>query len=233
VSNMADIKGLKIQKRTYNFDIKKRVSLERSYKKVEKSPLDTIKEKIKEFRAPKGKVVLEDSEGTKTGAVDALEEPKEKKKKGSLLNAKLLFRVLGAFVLVFLLLGAAALYFQSMVFASEIVLNPLQSTFLEGDIEAYDILTASLLDEPRQPYHTAFVRLLIEGQTDQAVNVELDAYDSVVPSSVYLLRSHRYQAESYPEFVATLKSNLSNYGIPVNEIGMDELASLPSQSLVL
>ena len=231
---MADIKDIKIQRRTYQFDIKKRVSLDQSYKKVEKPPLEKIKEALKAIRTPKGKVVLEE-EAEKTLGIDALEQPKAKKKKASKLpiSPNLLLKAGGGLILALLLLGSVLLYFQSTVFASEMTINPAEISLLSAEIQAYDVLTASKLDEPRQPYHTAFVRLLLEGQGVENLSVQLNAYDEVVPSSVYVLRTHRYQAETYPEFILSLKSNLSQWGIPVNEIGMDELGSLPSQSLVI
>lgn len=231
---MADIKDIKIQRRTYQFELKKRVSIVQSYKKVEKSPIEKIKEALKSLRAPKGKVVLEDEAEQGLGT-DALEHPDAKKTKSPSfpISPTLLLKAGGGLLLALLLLGSALFYFQSLVFASEATINPAEISTLSAEIEAYDILTASKLDEPRQPYHTAFVRLLLDAEEVETVDVQLDVYDDVVPSSVYVLRTHRYQAETYPEFILSLKSNLTQFGIPVNEIGMSELESLPSQSLVI
>ena len=231
---MADIKDLKIQRRTYQFGVKKRVSIIQSYKKVEKSPLEKIKETLKTLTAPKGKVVLEDHEEESSFKTNALEHPSGKKKESKpLISSGLLFRAGGAMLLVFLLLGAAFFYLQSLVFTSINTINPIETSTLSAEVSAYDLLTASRLDAPRQPYHTAFTRLLLDGKNVENVSVNLFVYNNVVPSSVYLLRTQRYQAEAYPQFVSSLKGYLSQWEIPVNEIGISELGSLPSQSLVI
>ncbi|MCP4646297.1 MAG: hypothetical protein GY852_00995 [bacterium] len=229
---MADIKDLRIQKRTYQFGIKKRYSSELKYKKVAKTPLKRIQEAVAAWRKPKSKLVLEDEEGGKDTTM-ALEQKAKKKASKPLVSPKLLLKAGGAIVLFFLLMGTVVMFMQSTVISQEIVVNPTSAQSFSVDIVAYDLLTASSEDEPRHPYHTAFVRLSLQGAGVGDLPIYLESYNSVVPSSVYILRSHRYQAESYPEFINTLKANLSRWGIPVNEVGMAELASLPSGSLVI
>ena len=75
---MADIKDLRIRKRTYQFGLKRRYSSERKYKKVEKTPLQRIKEAVEAWRKPKGKIVLEDEGEEKKGTM-ALEQKAKKK----------------------------------------------------------------------------------------------------------------------------------------------------------
>lgn len=228
---MADIKNLKITKSSYQFSVKKRYSSELKFKKVEKTPLQVIQEAIAKLRKPKGKVVLEEEE-KKPGVTMALERKKEGEKK-PLVSTKLMLKAGGAIALVILLLVTGVLFFQSTVYADEVALNPVSAQSLSAEIKAYDLLTASEKESPREPYHTAFVLFSLQGKGVEEVPVSLEAYDSFVPSSVYVLRSSRYQAESYPEFITSLRSHLSKWGIPVNEIGMEELASLQAQSLVI
>ncbi len=229
---MVDIKDLRIRKRTYQFGIKRRYSSELKYKKVQKTPMQKIQEAIAAWRKPKGKIVLEDEDEEKKTTM-ALEQSVKKKEKKPLVSQKIIMKAGGAFVLFILIMVTAVLFFQSSVYSQEVVLNPVLSQSFSIDVTGYDLLTASSKEQPRYPYYTAFVRLSLEGKGVGEIPMQLEAYDTVVPSSVYILRSHRYQAETYPEFINTLKTNLSAWGIPVNEIGMDELSSLPSQSLVI
>ncbi len=229
---MADIKNIRIQKSTYQFGVKKRYSSEFKYKKVVKTPLKKIQEAIAAWRKPKGKIVLEDAEEDQSTTM-ALERKVTKKEKTPLLSPKLIMKAGGALMLFILLMATVVLFFQSNVYSQEIVINPVSIQSFSVDVEGYDLLTASSEEQPRYPYHTAFVRLSFQGEGAGEIPVELEAYNSVVPSSIYILRSYRYQAETYPEFISTLKTNLSAWGIPVNEIGMEELSSLPSQSLVI
>ncbi|MBD3397672.1 hypothetical protein GF412_00870 [Candidatus Micrarchaeota archaeon] len=228
---MADIKDLKIKKRTYQFNVKKRYSSELKFKKVEKTPLQAIRETIEKWKKPKGKVVLEEEKKPRDTTM-ALEQKKEEEKP-PLVSTKLLIKAGGALLLVLALIVTGMLFFQSTVYEDESVINPLSAKSLSAEVKAYDLLTASREDAPREPYHTAFVMLEMKGEPAGEVPITLEAYNSVVPSSVYVLRSNRYQAETYPEFINSLESSLSNWGIPVNEVGMGGLASLPSQSLVI
>lgn len=229
---MVDIKNIRIKKRTYQFGVKKRYSSELKYKKVQKTPMQKIQEAIAAWKKPKSKIVLEDEDEEKKTTM-ALEQSTKKKEKKPLVSPKLLMKAGGALVLFILFMITAVLFFQSSVYSQEIVLNPVSIQSLSVNVDGYDLLTASSEEQPRYPYHTAFVRLSLEGKGTGEIPVQLEAHNTVVPSSVYILRSYRYQAETYSEFINTLKTNLSTWGIPVNEIGMEELSSLPSQSLVI
>ncbi|MBD3389421.1 hypothetical protein GF415_00505 [Candidatus Micrarchaeota archaeon] len=228
---MVDIKDLKIKKRTFQFDVKRRYSNELKFKKVEKTPLEKIKEFLESFRKPKGEVVLEDKEEEKEKGGTA--RLGEKEKEEPLVSTNLLLKAGGGTILIFLLLISAFLFIQSGVYAQEVVVNPPDSQAIHSEVIAYDILTASQEENPRDPTHTAFVRMELQGEKTATIPISLEAYNRVVPSSVYVLRSHRYQAETYPEFLNSFKQRMFHWDIPVNEIGMGELATLPSQSLVV
>ena len=231
---MVGINDLKIQKRTYQFDVKKRYSNEQKYKKVERPPIEKIKEALQSFLKPKEKLVLEGEEPEQKKEVSFGGEGPEKKPAAKpLVSPKMMAMAGGAALLFILLMASVVVFFQSTVYPAEAEINPLDKAQLSAEILSYDILTASEKDKPRQPYHTAFVRLGIGGEGIEELQVNLLAYNSPVPSSVYVLRSHSYQAESYPEFFLSLKKRLSAAGISVNEVGVNELGSLPSQSLII
>lgn len=216
---------VKIKKQSFRFEVRKRYTYETKYRKVEKQLADTLKSSLFSFLKPKGAAQAQEggaAEGQKAAAVE----------KPSILASGLVQKAGGALLLIVLLLATMAIFFQSGVSPVYKTLNEQENQSFAGEILGQDIMTASEVDDWRKPYHTAYLQMKVRGSAEN-VSVHVDIYDKPVPSSVFVLRSSRYQAENYPEFIFALKDTLSGYGVPVNEIGFDDLKSIPSQSLVI
>ncbi|MBN2122108.1 hypothetical protein JW721_03560 [Candidatus Micrarchaeota archaeon] len=230
---MDGIEGLRIRKRSFSFGIKHKYSPELKFRKVEKTVGERLLESISALSKPKEKVVLEGAQEAKEGLEEESNNNNHKPAPKPLISPRNVRRIGGAIFLLLLLSASGIIYFQSMVSAAEIVVNPPVTSFVSAEVTAQDLLTASKEGFWRQPYHSAYLRLDAEAGGIDELPVTVNVYDRVVPSSVYLLRSYRYQAENYPQFISVLRANLSRWGISINEVGLDELGSLPSQSLVI
>lgn len=217
---------IKIKKQTFRFEVRKRYAYEPKYRKVEKQLADTLKASISSFFKPKAAQVPLGEEGIPA------HEKEAPSRKPSMLESGILQKAGGAILLVLLLLITATLFIQSAVAPTYATLNPYSIQWFSGEIKSQDILTASDPVDWRKPYHTAYIKMDMKG-TAEEVPVFASIYDSVVPSSVFILRSSRYQAENYAAFASSLQKRLGGYGVPVNEIGFDDLKSIPSQSLVI
>ncbi len=220
---------IKIKKQSFRFEVRKRYSYESKYRKVEKQLADTVKDSILSFLKPKGAAaqVQIEEEG-----IPGHEKEAPPPRKPSILESGLVQKAGGAVLLVVLLLATMTIFMQSAISPTYQILNPQELQSFSGNIIKQDILTASESVDWRKPYHTAYLQMAVNG-TAEAVPVYVDIYNTPVPSSVFILRSSRYQAENYPEFAASLERRLSGYHMTVNEIGFDDLKSIPSQSLVI
>jgi hypothetical protein len=219
---------VKIKKQSFRFELRKRYSYEPKYRKVEKQLADSLKDSIFSFLKPKGAAKAAASDETIPGHEKEAAPPR----KPSILESGIVQKAGGAVLLVVLLLITMAIFMQSTVSPTYKTLNEQALQSFSGKIIAQDILTASELTDWRKPYHTAYIAMQAQGSAEE-VPVFVDIYDRPIPSSVFILRSSRYQAENYPEFASSLQSLLAGYNVPVNEIGFDDLKSIPSQSLVI
>lgn len=225
---MAGIKDLKIRKSSFRFEVRRKYAHEQKYRAVEKTVLQKIKESLNSMAKPKGKIVIEDK-----GPHPLEQEGEKKPPSRPLVQGSVLLKAGGGVLLAILLLATLFVYSGSMVYAGEGTANPGGSPQVGTTVKEFDIITSSEEGLWRQPYHTAFVRLGLQGSGMDSIEVSAEVYDEAVPSSVYILRSYRYQAESYSEFISALEYNLSRLGIGVNEIGISELKDIPHQSLVI
>jgi hypothetical protein len=226
---MDGIKGLRIRKRTFQFGIRHRYSPELKFKKVEKTVGEKLLESVRSLAKPKAKEVLGEAES------DESEVGAQAKKKASkpLISPRNAGRLAGGAILLVLLFAAVFTFFSSMMQPAQVTLNPQNVSSLSVEVAGNDLLTASREGSWRQPYHSAYLEMDARSGSINEIPVEVSVYSRTVPSSVFMLRSHRYQAENYPEFISSLRHNLSRWGVGVNEIGIGELDSLPSQSMLI
>lgn len=211
----------------YRFSIRKRYSYERRYRKVELPLGERIKERLlsalgRKPPAPPPK---------KRMAVP--QEEKEEKKPLVQVSPLLALRIGGLFGLLILLIIGIFLYAQSVTIPAERWTTEVSYASLSAQVVDSDIMTASDPENWRYPYHTAYSLVRIQSYNLPNITAGAALYDSVVPNSVFILRSNRYQAESYPSFRSALSLQLSRIGIAVNEISADELDRLGSGALVV
>ena len=79
-----------------------------------------------------------------------------------------------------------------------------------------------------------FATVDLEGRNLDELKISLSVMQTEVPESVYVLRVPNYQfASHYSEFYSKLKETLSSKGIPVSEITVDELLSMPKGKKII
>jgi hypothetical protein len=212
----------------YRLSMKKRYTFERKYRKKEMPIGEQMKEKILAAlgKKPAAPPIPEKKRGM----------PAEEKKEPQPLfqvKGKALFRMAGLIGLV-LILGAAALLFaQTISLPEQRWTTDIQEASLSARVVDSDIITMSDAENFRHPYRTAYSVVQMESAGLSNITINAAAYGSPVPNAVFVLRSNRFQAETYSIFLSSLTSSLSEYGVGVNEISMDELNKLGSGSFLI
>ncbi|MCX6768248.1 MAG: hypothetical protein NTY83_00150, partial [Candidatus Micrarchaeota archaeon] len=209
----------------YRFSLKKRYSYEMRYRKVEKPILQKAKERISALLGKKPAAAP--SAAQKRG-----EEP-EKKGAPIEVSPLLALRIGGLLGLIVVLLLAFFFYAQTVSAPQARWTTEISSSSISASVVDSDIMSASSVDNFRYPYHTAYSKTNLTSSGLRNITMGAALYDSVVPNSVFMLRSNRYQAESYPTFLSSLSMGLSESGVEVNEISSSELDRLASGSLLI
>lgn len=213
----------------YRLSLKKRYTFERKYRKVEISVGERIKERI---LSALGKKPPAPAAPAKRPGMPPEEEKKEAKPLFQL-QTKALFRMGGIIGLVILLGIVAFLFAQTISMPVQKWTTDVEAASFSARVTGSDIITLSDTENLRYPYRTAYSVLQMESAGMRNITINAEAYGSPAPNSVFVLRSGRAQAETYPLFLSSLTSTLSEYGVGVNEISTGELDKLGSGSFLL
>ncbi|MDD5318971.1 MAG: hypothetical protein PHF79_04145, partial [Candidatus Pacebacteria bacterium] len=213
----------------YRLSIKKRYTFERKYRQVEVPLGEKIKEKI---LFALGRRPAEPAAPVKRAGMPAEEEKKESKPLFEV-QPRALFRMGGLIGLVLLLGLVAFLFAQTVSIPEQRWTTEVVEATLSARVVDSDIITMSDAEDFRHPYRTAYSVLQLESTGLRNITINAEVYGSPVPNSVFVLRSNRAQAETYPAFLSSLASSLSEYGVGVNEVSMGELDKLGSGSFLL
>lgn len=213
----------------YRLSLKKRYTFERKYRKKEKPIGEQMKEKL---LAALGKKPPAPAAPVKRPGMPAEEEKKEAKPLFQV-QGKALFRMGGIIGLVILLGIVALLFAQTVSMPEQRWTTDIQEASLSARVVDSDIITMSDAENLRYPYRTAYSVVEMESTGLRNITINAEAYNSPVPNAVFVLRSGRVQAETYPIFLSSLTSTLSEYGVGVNEVSMGELDELGSGSFLL
>ena len=212
---MVDIKKIKITKKSYEFEIRRKFVYTNIYRLINKTFPDKAKEFVANIFKPKSK------EGLKTKKIEAVES-----KKSSGVNLKLL---LGAFAVAFvLILLGFTLFFQTLSLEENV--KPIVRGNFDSTIMDKGVITAGDRTTSRNIGYVAFD---YKSENMDNYSVSLSVYDEYLPSEVFVLDSTRYQASGFDEFFSTLKSNLSEKGINVNKISLEELKNIPIGAIIV
>lgn len=209
----------------YRFSIRKKYSYEKKYKKVERPVGERIKEGL---LSAIGRKPLPPP--AKRGI--APEEEKEAPPAPQL-PPRLVFRIGGLFAVLALLALGAFLMAQTVSIPAQASTSDVAEPALDARLVDSDIFTSSDVENWRYPYHTAYSSTQISSSNLPNITMGAELYGSVVPNSVFVLRSPRYQAESYPSFSSELSSRLSAFGLGANEISVSELDKLGAGAFLI
>jgi hypothetical protein len=210
---MAGIREIKITRKTYQFGVRKKYPYVGHYKTRELAPIERIRNGLGKLLSPKK---------TEKKA-EAVARP---------VPEGFNFVVFGAAVLVALIiltLGWLYLTLQGAVQPG--TFQPqLQTPAIENIILSGDILTVGSLSTPQD---IAAVR--VDYNTSNLVNytVNITTYDEQIPSQVFVLNSNMVEATTYVDFLSTLRAELTKRQIPLNEISIKQLETIPDGAIVL
>ncbi len=207
----------RIKKKVYNFELKKKYQYEAHYKLKERPPIEKIKDAIKGLfkpKKPEKKVTAEHAPaGPPPGGFN--------------------FMVFGAFIFIALIiLGMAWLYLTTTLLQTEggAFMPQVEKAMIENTIESGEILTTGTRGNPN---YLAAVFVNYDTRNLNNYSINISTYDNKLPSEVFILNSERFEATSYPEFIATLRGNLAKRKIMLNEITMKQLETIPEGALII
>ena len=212
---MVEIGKIRIKKKTYQFEVKKKFQHLGHYKVKVRPPIERIKDQIRDLLTPK-------KQEKKATAVTSAPSP-----------GGFNFAVLGAAILIaiiilalgWLYLTTQVLQLQAGVFQPQLEKPVIYNTILSGDI-----LTSG---ERGTEEHIAAV--LVDYKTQNLVNytIKLTTYNDKLPSQVFVLNSEKFEATTYSDFLRTLRVNLAKRKILLNEINVKQLETIPQGAIVI
>jgi hypothetical protein len=210
---MVDIKKIRITKKAYKFEIRKKYYNIRRYKIKQKKPLEKIKEAIDKLLSQKEK------------KVEQQQIPKQK--------PGLNFIVIVAAIIVAIIVIIGALFYLKI---TSIPVEPATSVsskaYLNFSILDHNVAT---IGDIRSNAHVAYVTTFFSYDGIKNATVTLYLYKEEVQSQIFLLESQREAAETkiYQQFINALSERLKKKGLLLNEIDFEQLESLPKGAIVL
>ncbi len=217
---MAGIKRVKIRKKEYNFDVKRRYQNVHHYKVKKREMGEVIRDKIKSVFAPKKKE-------KKKKAVKRVTMAKRAEK--PTFNFALAGAAVGVAVLIIFVVWIF-LSLQSMqeippVFKPQTEKPEISNVLLGGEVLNFG--------DRASGWYVASIFLDYSTQNIDNYTINITTYTKKLPTEVFVLSTKRVQASSYPSFVSHLHSQLSEKNIMVNEITMLELETIPEGAIVI
>lgn len=211
---MADIGKMRIKKKSYTFDVRKRYQSVLHFAIKEKPPLERIKDQLKLIISPK-------KEAKKAGAPQATTAP----------AGGFNFIVFGAALLIaFIILFIGYIYLTAAILAPAQGVTQVDKPAIENTLLSSDILSAGTRGTEE---HVSALEL--DYQTQNLINysITISSYNGYIPSQVFVLQSDKFEASTYSEFITQLRSILGRRKIMVNEISMRQLETMPEGAIVI
>ncbi|MEK6981448.1 MAG: hypothetical protein AABX38_00830 [Candidatus Micrarchaeota archaeon] len=208
---MVELKKIKIEKKFYHFDVKKRYQKSNKYKLKQRTALDNFRSMLS---APK----------TKT------QDTSKNLKPSSPLN----FKIIGLFVLIAFLVGLGLTLYLSAQIAQ---ITYVQPTILApvGNLDAKILSSGVITSGSRiEDLNSGVVLLDLNyvGITNYSVNLTL--YKQLLPNQIFILSTNKMeQADGYPVFFQTLKDELNKKGLSVSQVTIAQLESIPKGALII
>ncbi|VVC04606.1 Uncharacterised protein [Candidatus Bilamarchaeum dharawalense] len=207
----------KIKKKAYRFEIKKKYQYVSRYKTIDRPPIEKIKDMVRKLLTPK---------------------KEEKKEKAPVFSdapppGGFNFVVFGAFLLIALIvLGVAWIYITTQIIGPGGWINQaeLEKPAIDNSIMSGEVLTTG---QKNAPQNIAAIRVEYKTTNLKNYTVDVTTYKEKISTEVFVLNSERFEAESYPDFLRTLRTNLGKRKIMLNEISIRQLETLPQGAIVI
>lgn len=213
---MVEIKKIKITKKAYTFDIRKRYYSIKRYKLRKKTLPEQLFGAFSKKAEPvlvKKKVYYE-SKPPKSGGINPM--------------------IMGvALVLALVALGGVWMYLTLLAAQAEIVLPGEQvKPFFDLALSGTGISTAG---ERNADEYIGYITSTIQQSGIIAGNATIFLYGERPQSEVFILESEREAAETktYPQFVQSLRKKLAEKRILLNELDFEQLESIPKGAIVI
>jgi uncharacterized protein YlzI (FlbEa/FlbD family) len=208
---MAGLREMKIRKKTYQFEVRKKYAYAGHYRIRERPPIERIRSAVAKLLAPKKAAERAETAQAAPGGFN--------------------FVVFGAAVLVAVIILTLGWLYITVQSGSQGLFHPqLQTPSIDNVILGGDILTAGSRGSAE---HVAAV--MVDYNTANIINytVNITTYDAKIPSQVFVLESDKSEATTYADFIRTLRAELSRKQITLNEISIRQLETLPDGAMIL
>ncbi len=210
---MAGIGKIKIRKQSYQFGVKKRYSYEGHYRIKERPPIELIKDMARTFLAPRKAKKERVAPPPPPGGFN--------------------FVVFGAAILIAVIILALGWIYLTTQFSQPqpgIFQPQLETASLQNAITGTGVMTAG-----GRSAATHVAGAMVDYRTANLANytVSITTYDGRLPSEVFVLNSGKVEAGTYPDFLRTLRANLAKRQMPLNEISIRQLETIPQGAIVV
>ena len=211
---------LKIAKKAYVFDVRRKYAANRTFavKKKPETPAEDLKEKLKEFMDRKKPL---DGKDEKAQAAPLPPAKGMGPVKIAIAAAALFLLCIVALLLLFPPMGAGALV------APE---NTGFSGSYSFSVDETGVLTVGGEDAPQ---HTGYFLVDYSASNLSSLNFTAKLYSQKPASQVFILDYPRDSGNSYPVFRRQLSDSLSKSGITANEIDIEKAGNLPSGAILI
>ena len=215
------LKRLKISKKAYVFDVKKKFAVSRNFllKRKPETPAEDIKAQIEDFFKKKP-----GQQKSQAGI------PLPRPGKASTFTA---VATVLAVVLLFIIGGIVYVMWNINAPPSGTSQAPTELSFigkLAVSVREADIITATVNNNVQRE---AYALLDYSTEHVMSMNFTLKAYSRRPTTQVFLLDYARDSADNYPVFRQRLLDGLAQQQIPVSEIGVEKLAGLPAGAIII
>ncbi|MFA5929528.1 MAG: hypothetical protein WC861_01470 [Candidatus Micrarchaeia archaeon] len=230
---------LKISKRAYVFDVRKKFAATRSFavRKKAETPADDIRDSLQSFLKARKPL----SGGEKAGGAQAAQNAPGQSAPGQPPAAAaarpqgslgIVVKIAAAvFILFFLAIGAIFMMYGGAQGGVPPSAEPSGfSGAYSASLDQGSILSVGQVSDPSR---LAYFLIGFESQNVTEANFSAQLFREKPLTQVFILDHARESADMYPLFHSYLSERLSRQGISANEIGLESLPALPEGALLL
>ena len=224
---------LKISKKAYVFDVRKKFAATRSFavKKKAETPAEDIRDSIQSFIKSRKQMSGGEKGAGASGqqAMSGQSSAAPSKPSGSL---GIMIKITAAlFLLFFLAIGAIV-----MMYGGEqggVPPSAASTRFIGTYSSLLDQRSILTVGQVGTPSRVAYFLIGFESQNVTLANFSIELFREKPLTQVFMFDHIRESADTFPLFHSGLVEQLSNQGISVNEIGIESLSSLPEGALLV
>lgn len=211
---MVEIKNIKIAKKMYQFELRRKYQHAKNYRIKKKSEIDKINEKIATLfkgssKKDKKSIFVEEKPGKKFNPI-----------------------IIAVAIFVALLIIFGGWFYFIVLPQTKVVEKPKEPIKIAFSTALLDngIITAG---DRRSEENIGYARLRFSISGIKNYSVKLTTYAETIPRELYVFLSEREEADGYDEFIATLRKELQKEKIVINEIDIDRLETLPIGATII